>query len=356
MQTANASRRAVDPGAARALPPGRRNWPLLLGLGALLVLTVVLSLALGARPLAPGAVLQALFSFGTVAADDPAVHAIVHDLRLPRTLAGIMAGLGLGVAGVLMQALSRNPLADPGLLGLNAGASAGMVLALWGLGLSGALASIWFAMLGTALTLACVFALGSIGRTAGLPLRLVLAGAALNAFLFAVVRAVLLLNQEALEVYRFWVVGSLTQADAGALALLAPFFLAGLALAALTAGALNLLALGDESARALGLRPGLARLGAALAVVLLCAASVAVAGPVGFLGLVVPHLARLAVGVDNRRCLLAAALIGPALMLGADVAGRLVLHPGELEVGIMAALLGGPVFIHLVRRMRIYRS
>ncbi|WP_176556301.1 FecCD family ABC transporter permease [Rubellimicrobium rubrum] len=344
--TATASRgRSLS--SPRRLGAGRIGR--VLGLAAVALLVVVAALAVGARPIPPGTVLDALVQPDRAVSD----HLVVLDLRLPRMLAGILVGASLGVSGVLMQGITRNPLADPGLLGVNAGASLAVVLAIWVGGVTGPGELVWFAFAGAGGVAALVYALGSLGRGAATPVRLALAGAALTALLLALVSAVLLVSQETLQVYRFWVVGSLAGTERASLLPILPAFAAGLVLALWAGTALNAVALGDDTARALGVRLGLARAGTLLAVTLLCGAAVAVAGPISFVGLVVPHLARGVVGPDQRLGVLAGAVLGPVVLLGADVLGRVILPPGEVQVGIMTGLVGGPAFVWVVRHLRI---
>ncbi|MBP1807533.1 FecCD family ABC transporter permease [Rubellimicrobium aerolatum] len=335
--------------ARPAAPLRRRRLGALAGLAVLLGAVVVAALAVGARPVPPGVVLDALLS------PDPALpdHLVVRELRLPRLAVGLLVGAALGVAGVLMQGITRNPLADPGLLGINAGASLALVGAVRWAGVTDPGRLVWFAFAGAGLVAGLVQALGSLGRGAATPVRLALAGAALTSLLASLVSAILLIDPEVLQVYRFWVVGSLAGAERSALLPLLPAFTLGLGLAVWAGAALNALALGDDAARSLGVRIGLARAGVLLAVTLLSGASVALAGPVAFVGLVVPHLARAALGPDQRLGVLAAALLGPVVLLLADVAGRVVLPPGEVPVGIMTGLVGGPAFVWIVRRLRI---
>lgn len=338
---------------ARILSPvGQRRSLRLTGLavlGAVFVGAILASLAVGARQVPFGTVLDAVFAF------DPGNtnHLVVHDLRLPRTMVGIFVGIALSVAGVLMQAITRNPLADPGLLGVNSGAAFFVVIAIWLLGIHTLSGLVWFAFAGAGLVSIVVYMLGSMGRGAATPVRLALAGAAVHALLFALISAIILLNQESLNIYRFWVVGSLGGAETLALGNLLPFFGVGMVLAVMASGALNSIALGEDTARALGTRLTSARIMTMGAVTLLCGCAVAAAGPVGFIGLVVPHLARAWCGADQRWLIAYALLLGPALLLLSDVAGRVILPPGEVQVGIMTAIIGGPLFVAIVRRIRM---
>jgi iron complex transport system permease protein len=278
--------------------------------------------------------------------------AIVNSIRVPRTLLGVIVGAAIGIAGALMQALTRNPLADPGLLGVNAGASAAVVIAL-SLGVAGAGGSVWFALAGAALASVAVYTIGTAGRGGATPVRLALAGTALTAALTAVIYGVALSDARLLQQFNFWSVGALggrgrTQLDA-----ILPFVAVGALLALGLARSLNALALGDDSARALGARVGRTRIGGAVSVTLLCGAATAAAGPMYFLGLTVPHAGRAICGPDQRWVLAYSAVLGAALLLIADVIGRLVVRPSELQAGVMVAVIGTPVFIGLVRRRRI---
>ncbi|MFC4029927.1 FecCD family ABC transporter permease [Streptomyces polygonati] len=323
----------------------RASGPLL----AVLVLLAVLALSIGvgAKALSPAQVWH-----GLVDRDSPD-YAVVHAMRLPRTLLGLLAGAALGLAGGLMQALTRNPLADPGLLGINAGASAAVVTATSLLGVATFDGYVWFALAGSAAVAVLVYAVG--GGGAATPARLALAGSALNAALYSYVSAVMLLDTDSLDKMRFWTVGSLADARSGTVVKVLPFIAAGLLLALALARPLNALALGDDAARALGARPELVRGAAILAVTLLCGAATAACGPIVFVGLMVPHLVRALTGPDLRRLLLYCALLAPVLLLGSDVLGRVLGRPGELQVGVVTAVLGGPFFLYFARRGKVAR-
>ena len=314
---------------------------------AILALAALFSLAVGARSIPLGDVLDALLHGGS--SQDAA---IVRSIRVPRTLLGIVVGAAIGIAGALMQALTRNPLADPGLLGVNAGAAAAVVIAL-SLGVAGAAGSVWFAFVGAALAAVAVYAIGGAGRGGATPVRLALAGTALTAALTAVIYGVALSDARLLQQFNFWSVGALggrgrTQLDA-----IVPFVAVGVVLALALARSLNALALGDESARSLGARVGRTRIGGAVSITLLCGAATAAAGPMYFLGLTVPHAGRAVCGPDQRWVLGYSAVLGAALLLIADVIGRVLVRPSELQAGVMVAVIGAPVFIALVRRKRI---
>ncbi|MCQ4040761.1 FecCD family ABC transporter permease [Streptantibioticus rubrisoli] len=329
-------------------PPGRRGALRAAGLlGALLLLAVVaaLSLALGAKPLSLSQVWHGLFDPGDV---------VVHRMRLPRTVLGLVVGVALGLAGGVMQALTRNPLADPGLLGINAGASAAVVSVISFLGLSSFTGYIWFAFLGAALVSVLIYAVG--GGRGATPARLALAGAAVNAMLYSYVSAVELLDTASLDKMRFWTVGSLGAAQPGTAERLAPFVAVGAAAALALARPLNALALGDDAAQALGARPARVRAAAIVAVTLLCGAATAACGPIVFVGLMVPHLVRSLTGPDLRWQLPYCALLAPVLLLGSDVLGRVLARPSEVQVGIVTAVVGGPFFLYFVRRNRAVRA
>jgi iron complex transport system permease protein len=335
--------------APRALgaPASRRALGLLLVIAAL-ALIVLLSISLGARPIPLGRVWSLVWHPDS---SDDAL--IVHDLRIPRTILGLLVGSALGVAGALMQAMTRNPLADPGLLGVNAGAAAAVVTATAVLGTTEPLAYIWFGFLGAAAASVVVYGIGATGHSGATPVRLALAGTAVTFALIAYVQGIILADREALDQYRFWQVGGLAGHPASLNWQIAPFIAAGLVLALSLGRPLNAVALGDDTSRALGARPGRTRALGAVAITLPCGAANAAAGPIVFIGLTVPHVARAITGPDQRWVLPYSALLAPVLVLGADVIGRLVNRPGELEVGIVSALLGAPVFIAIVRRRRI---
>lgn len=319
-----------------------------LALAALaLALVCALSLAVGARSV-PLATVWEVLTQGRGGEE----AFVVRRLRVPRTVIGLLAGAALGLAGALMQGLTRNPLADPGLLGVNNGASAAVVVAIAFLGVGSPSGYVWFAFLGAALTYAVVYLLGSSGRAAS-PERMVLAGAAINATLIAFVTAVVLHDIRAFDAFRFWAVGSLAGRDMDVVRQVGPLILAGVLTALCLARPLNALALGEETGRALGAHTERTRLAGAVAVALLCGGATAAAGPIAFIGLAVPHLVRMVTGPDQRWVMAYSLLLAPVLLLGADVVGRFLAAPGELETGIVTAFLGAPLFIALSRRRRI---
>jgi iron complex transport system permease protein len=314
-----------------------------------LALLAFCSLAFGVRSLPLRAVVDALLDF------DPTsdAHLVVRRLRVPRTVVGLGVGAALGLSGAVMQGITRNPLADPGLLGIEAGASLAVVIGIYLFDLATLMSFVWLAFLGAGVAGVVVYTLGSLGRGGPTPVKLAVAGAALSSLLVSLTSAIILLDIDTLDQYRYWVVGSLAGARDEVAVQLLPFLAVGIVLAFLSARALNALALGDDVARSLGQRVGLARLVAALAIVLLCGSATAAAGPITFLGLIVPHLARSLCGPDYRWILPWSMVLAPCLLLAGDVVGRLVVRPAELQVGIVTAFVGAPLFIALVRRRRL---
>ncbi|MGY1729561.1 FecCD family ABC transporter permease [Geodermatophilus sp. SYSU D01062] len=343
------------PAATRATLPRpagtARTRHRVLGLAGLLVLVVAAcaaSIAIGTRPLGLGTVWEALTDRSL--RTEEAV--IVWDLRVPRTALGLMVGASLGVAGALMQGHTRNPLGDPGLLGVTAGASFAVVLAIALLGVSTPSGYVWFAFAGALAGTVAVYVLGAAGRGGATPVTLALAGSTLSALLYALVRAVLVSDSDSLDAFRFWVVGALAGRGADIAWQVLPFIVAGLVLALLNAPALDLLGMGEDVARGLGQRVWPARAVGLVAITLLAGAATAACGPIAFVGLVVPHAVRVFTGPAHRWLVPCSALAGAFLLLTADVVGRVIARPGEVQVGIVLALLGGPFFIALVRRRR----
>ena len=347
-QTEPATRTPAEPDP----PPTRRRRAALLGglaMGAaLLVLVALASVALGARSMPLSAVLDAF-----LAPDGSSDHTVIRELRVPRTLLGIGVGAALGLAGALMQSLTRNPLADPGLLGINEGAALGVTLALGVFGLTDPMVYVWFAFAGAAAASIVVYTLGAAGRSGAGPVRLTLAGIAVGMVFTAAASAILRMDPQTFDRMRFWLTGSLAGQTADTLTRLAPFLIAGLVLGLCLGRPLNLLSMGDDAAKALGVAVTRTRVLTAVAVTLLCGAATAAAGPLWFVGLAVPHAVRAMVGQDQRWVLPYSALVAPVLLLVADVAGRLIARPGEVQVGIMCAVIGAPVFILMARRRRL---
>ncbi|WP_246491802.1 FecCD family ABC transporter permease [Actinomadura alba] len=325
----------------------RRPILLVLTLGALVLLCLI-SIAVGSRQIPLGEVVGTLLHSRDTQAD-----AIVWGVRVPRTALGLAAGAALGLAGAVMQALTRNPLADPGLMGVSAGSALGIVVAIGVLGIASLYATIWFAFTGALVASVVVYVLGGLGRGGTTPVKLALAGVAVTFMMSSLTGALALISPEALNRYRFWSAGSLAGQDMPTILRVLPFLAVG-ALLALAAGpALNNLSLGDDVAASLGRRPGLVRLQGLLAVTLLTGGAVAVVGPIVFVGLVVPHAARIITGPDQRWLLPFSMLLAPCLLLMADIAGRVIARPQEVQVGIVVAFVGAPFFIALVRRRRL---
>ncbi|MYT40186.1 iron chelate uptake ABC transporter family permease subunit [Streptomyces sp. SID8356] len=312
----------------------------------LLALAVAGGLAVGAQSVPPAEVFAALL-------DPDAPHAsIVREVRVPRTLLAVAAGAALGLAGAVMQGMTRNPLADPGILGVNTGAACAVVAATVLLGTRSLQAVVWWALLGAAVAVIVVYLLGGRGAGRGTPEGLVLAGVAVTAVLGAVVSGLGVLDADAYGTLRMWSVGTLAGRELPVLGEVLPFLLIGAVLALTVAPALDAFALGDEAGRALGVAPGRVRLLGTLATVLLSGAATAAIGPVGFIGLVAPHVARLLTGPDHRRLMPYAVLVGAGLLLVADIVGRVIARPAEIQVGIVTAFVGAPVLIWLIGRGR----
>lgn len=338
------------------MTPGRRVRPVLLVavLGAVLLGLCLLSLALGAASVPPDQVVRTLFD------DAPSrfVDNVIWSARVPRTALGLAAGAALGLSGALMQALTRNPLADPGILGVTAGASFAIVLAVGVFGLGSFYGYVWFAFAGALVTSVLVYLLGRLGRSGLTPVKLALAGIAVSALLNSFTSAIALTDPDALDRYRFFTAGSMADQDGATVLRILPFLAVGAVLALGCAPALNSLALGEDVAASLGRRLGLVRLSGVTAITLLTGAAVAVIGPVVFIGLVVPHVARVlaqsaGIGPDQRWLLPLSAALAPSLLLAADIVGRMIARPVEVQAGIVVAFIGGPFFIALVRRRKL---
>lgn len=332
----------------RAQKAARLTLGLLL-LGLALAVIAMLSLATGARAIPLENVWTALVAFDPNATE----HRIIWDLRMPRTVVGLMVGAALGLAGAVLQGATRNPLADPSILGIHAGASLAVVLGVALLGMTQLSTYAWMAFAGAGAAMLVVYSVASLGREGATPVKLALAGAAITAVLHSIINAILLTSPRTLDEIRFWQVGSLSGRSMDIALQVAPFLAAGMILALATARLLDGLSMGDDVARALGQRLGLSRGMAGLAAVILAGASTAAAGPIAFVGLTVPHVARAITGPGYRWILPYSMLLAPILLLGADVLGRVIAPPGEVQVGIVTAFLGAPFFIALVRRRKL---
>ncbi|MFI7014803.1 FecCD family ABC transporter permease [Streptomyces sp. NPDC050164] len=342
---------AVERPASKVATQARRRR--VVGLAALVLILVAagaVSLAVGARALSPGEVWHGLFAAPESDQRLTEIRLIVETVRVPRTVLAIVAGVALGVGGALIQGYTRNPIADTGLLGVNSGASFAVVTVIAVFGLSDPFQYIWFAFLGAAVAGVVVFGLASIGRGAGNPLTLALAGQGVTVFLAAMTTAIALSDQKSLNALRFWNAGSVAGVGFGVIWPVTGFIAAGLVLALITLPALNLLNLGDDVARGLGVNIALSRTIGITAITLLAGAATAACGPIAFLGLMVAHVARYLTGPDYRWLVPYAGLLGAIVLLVCDIVGRLVVRPSELDAGVVVALLGAPFFAALVWR------
>lgn len=318
-------------------------------LAATLCAIVLLSMAVGARAIPVEIVWSSLFSFDPASTE----HRIIWDLRLPRTVVGVIVGAALGLSGAVLQGATRNPLADPSILGINSGAALFVVLGIAFFGITQLSLYVWLAFAGAGAAMLVVYSVASLGREGATPIKLALAGAAMTAIMLAVINAILLTSPRTLDEVRFWQVGSLAGRSMDIAVQVSPFILIGIFLALATARLLDGLSMGDDVARSLGQRIGLSRGLAGLASVVLAGAAVSAAGPIAFVGLTVPHVARAITGPGYRWILPYSMLLAPILLLGADVLGRVIAPPGEVQVGIVTAFLGAPFFIALVRRRKL---
>ena len=308
-----------------------------------LAFCVLASVACGAKSVGFQTVIRSLFHLGESSFDANVVQA-----RIPRTVFGVLAGAALSISGALMQAITRNPIADPSILGVNTGASLFVVFGIAFLHINKGIQYIGLAFAGAALTAVLVYGLASIGHGGATPIKLALAGAAASTALQSLVNTIMLPSTQVMDQFR-----SISGADWADIRLLLPCFVIGFFLSIFLAPSLNALALGDDAATGLGLNVPLIRASSALAGVLLCASTTALAGPIGFVGLMIPHLMRLLLGPDMRKILPLSAVGGACLLLFADVLGRILGRPGELESGIVTALIGAPVFIFIIRKAKV---
>lgn len=329
---------------ACALGPG------LAALCALLAVVTFLSVTQGSRDIGLPDVLRALGSLDSDASIDSTV---TLQLRVPRTLLGVLVGAALGVAGAILQGVTRNPLADAGIMGINSGAAVFVVFAITVLGVRGVGGYVWFAFAGAIAALVLIYAIASLGREGATPVKLALAGAAVTAGLTSVTTGIVMTNADTLNELRFWQVGSLAGRYAPILTGVAPFLVLALVAALGFGRPLNGLALGEDVARGLGQRVGLTRAAAFGVVAVLAGAATAACGPIVFVGLVVPHVARLICGPDYRWILPYSMVLAPIVLLLADVVGRVAGAPGELQVGVVLGLLGAPAFVGIVRYGRL---
>lgn len=338
--------------ASGGVRPARRPAALATGLLALVVLillTAFLSVTQGSRSIGLTEVIDALRHFTAATTDDT----VTIRLRVPRTILGVLVGAALGVSGALLQGLTRNALADPSIMGIEAGAALAVVTGITVLGVGGIQGHVVLAFFGALAATALVYAVGSLGREGATPVKMALAGAAITAGLSAITIGLLLTDLQAQQEYRFWQVGSLAGRYAPIVTGVAPVLIVGLVVGVLCGRPLNALALGDDAARGLGVSLTRTRIGLFAVVAVLCGAATAACGPIVFVGLVVPHVARAICGPDYRWILPYSLLLGPLLLLGADILGRVLGGDGELQVGIVLGMLGAPFFILLVRYSRL---
>ena len=341
----------TEPGGHEALIRPGAQWrtaALTVALLVLLGVALTASIALGSKAIPLGDIVRVLAGDGESVAD----HGII-EARLARTAVGLLVGAALAVAGAAMQGLTRNPLADPGLLGVNAGAALAVVVTMAVFGVGSLTGYVWWAMAGAGLAAVLVHVLAGLAGRAVTPLRLTLAGAAVSAGLASWTSGLLVSSRQSFDAFRFWQVGTIGGRGLDLVVTVLPFLAVGLAVVLLAVHRLNALALGDDLARSLGENLVVARTSVAVGIAVLCGASTALAGPIGFVGLVVPHVARFVVGPDHRRIIPVCIVAGPTLLLAADVAGRIVAQPSEVQAGIMTAFLGVPFFVVLVRRGRM---
>ncbi|QBS40720.1 Fe(3+)-siderophore ABC transporter permease [Nocardia sp. CS682] len=325
-----------------------RRWPGWLLAAAVLIAACLLSLMIGTKAIPAGQVWDALWN-----ASESADALVITEYRVPRTLLGLLAGLALGVAGCLMQGLTRNPLADPGLLGINAGAAFVIAMAVAFLGVTEITSYVWFGFIGAAVASVVVYRLGTAGRQGTDPVRLTLAGVAITAVLSGLTKGLILLNPKAFDHMRNWDAGALTGRGYDVITGATPFILLGLVAAVIAARSLNAVALGDDLAHALGVHIRRTRLLTVTSLTLLCGTATAAVGPITFVGLAVPHIARWIVGPDQRWVIAYSMLLAPILVLGADMLGRVLVRPDEVAAGLVTAFLGAPILIWLARRTRV---
>lgn len=314
----------------------------------LFVISILASLSFGARIIGWNELLDGLFN-----SDIQTHEANVVRQRMARTVFSVMCGAALGVSGALMQSVTRNPIADPSILGVNTGAALFVVCGITFLNISTASQYIWLALLGAIITAIFVFGIGSIGSGGATPLKLVLAGAATSSALSSLVMAIMIPRSNVMDQFRFWQVGSVGAGNWEVISIFIPFLIVGFLIAILTAPALNALALGDEAAAGLGVRVGTIRLIAAFGGVLLCGATTALAGPIGFIGLLAAHIIRLLIGPDLRFVIPMSALSGAIILTISDICGRLLGTPGELEVGVVTAFIGAPILILITMKAKV---
>ena len=330
------------------MPRISRSAGLLIGL-VLVIVVAVLSLRIGTRSISTANVWDAIFHFDAESYD----QTVVRSLRLPRTIIALAVGGCLGVAGAVMQAVTRNPLADPSILGVSSGASFAIVAAVFYGGLVHAWQYVWFAFAGALIASVLVFVIGSVGKGGPIPVKLALVGVVVSQLLSAWTSAMLLFDKQTFEQVRFWFAGSVAGRSLDVFWTVAPFMIGGTLMCLLMGHQLNVLSLGDEAAQGLGMRTTRIRVICSVLVVIITGAAVSTAGPIGYVGLAIPHMVRSIVGPDYRWVLPYSLLSGAIFLTSADIIGRVVMRPGELEVGIATAIFGAPFLIYLARQRTI---
>ncbi|OCA96604.1 FecCD family ABC transporter permease [Clostridium beijerinckii] len=326
----------------------RKTVGIYLGSIFLLGICVIISLAFGSKNIGISQAINSLLN-----SDDTSFAALVVRERIPRTIFSIMAGASLGISGALMQSITRNPIADPSILGVNTGASLFVVIGIAFFNINSANEYIWIALVGAGITSIFVYTIASIGSGGMTPIKLALAGSATSAVLTSLVSVIILPRSEVMDAYRFWQVGSVSGATWESISLILPFLIIGLIISIISAPALDILALGDEVATGLGVNIGIIRIICAIAGVILCGATTAIAGPIGFVGLMIPHSIRLIFGSNLRGLVPMSAIGGAVLLTISDVLGRVIGSPGELQVGIITAFLGAPILIIIARKAKV---
>lgn len=339
---------AGDPGAPVTVARSRARLAGLVVALAVLVVAVVASIVIGSRDIPLHTIWAVLSGADTTSAD----AVVMIEVRGPRTIIAILAGLALGVSGALIQAVTRNPLADPGILGVTSGSAFAVAIAVGVLGITAVQGYLWFAFGGALVTTVVVYIIGSAGRGGSSPVRLTLTGVAIGAVLSGITSAIVLADPKGFQAMRAWESGSLQDRGWEGIPAVAPFIVVGLVLAFVIARSLNAVALGDDLAASLGANIMLTRVLAVAAVTLLAGGATALAGPIAFVGLMIPHIARWITGPDQRWIIGYSIVLAPILLLIADILGRIVMRPSELPAGIITACVGGPVLILLVRRQK----
>ena len=314
----------------------------------LCIFVVFLSLSIGSKQVSLETIWQAIVNSNSSSFET----SIVME-RIPRTIFGILAGAALAMSGCVMQSITRNPIADPSILGINTGASLAVVIGISFFSISSAQQYIWLAFFGAIITAIFVYGIAMAGRGGATPMKLALAGAATSTALGSLVNTIMLPNSQVMDQFRFWQIGSIGGASWQSIIAVSPYLLIGCITIIALASKLDIMALGDEMASGLGVNTTRTRMIAAIAGVLLCASITALAGPIGFVGLMIPHLVRMIIQTDMKTVFLLSSLSGSILLLFADVIGRIVAFPGEVEVGIVTAIIGAPIFIWVVRKVKV---